>query len=163
MSENNNTEQNEVPAATLQEGESVIPPSLVDLYQQAVEDLNLKNDGIKISKPQEMPETDENNVIGSSGTQKTGGAKKSAITTNENGILSSAKVDRINAQKPAKPKKEEKKETVAVFSTRNVSWQDVGKVYRGYNIVDKAAADKWLTRDHIRLATPEEIKEEFGK
>jgi hypothetical protein len=39
----------------------------------------------------------------------------------------------------------------------------VGKVYRGYNIVEKDAADKWLTRSHIRMATPEEVAKEFGK
>jgi hypothetical protein len=39
----------------------------------------------------------------------------------------------------------------------------VGKVYRGYNIVEKDAAEKWLTRSHIRTATPEEVAKEFGK
>jgi hypothetical protein len=64
-------------------------------------------------------------------------------------------------KKSAKP--EEKKETVALYSTRNVTWSEVGKVYRGYNIVDKDAAEKWLTRSHIRTATPEEVAKEFGK
>jgi hypothetical protein len=54
------------------------------------------------------------------------------------------------------------KETVALYSTKNVSWSEVGKVYRGYNIVDKDAAAKWLTRSHIRTATPEEVAKEFG-
>lgn len=56
-----------------------------------------------------------------------------------------------------------KKETVALYSTKNVTWSEVGKVYRGYNIVDKDAAAKWLTRSHIRTATPEEVAREFGK
>ena len=64
-------------------------------------------------------------------------------------------------KKNAKP--EEKKETVALYSTKNVTWSEVGKVYRGYNIVDKDAAEKWLTRSHIRTATPEEVAKEFGK
>ena len=64
-------------------------------------------------------------------------------------------------KKSAKP--EEKKETVALYSTKNVTWSEVGKVYRGYNIVDKDAAEKWLTRSHIRIATPEEVAKEFGK
>ena len=54
------------------------------------------------------------------------------------------------------------KETVALYSTKNVSWSEVGKVYRGYNIVEKDAAEKWLTRSHIRTATPEEVAKEFG-
>lgn len=56
-----------------------------------------------------------------------------------------------------------KKDTVALYSTKNVTWSEVGKVYRGYNIVDKDAAEKWLTRSHIRAATPEEVAKEFGK
>jgi hypothetical protein len=64
-------------------------------------------------------------------------------------------------KKPAKP--ESKKDKVAIYSTKNVTWSEVGKVYRGYNIVDKDAADKWLTRSHIRVATPEEVAKEFGK
>lgn len=54
------------------------------------------------------------------------------------------------------------KETVAIHSTRNVSWEGVGKVEKGYNIVKKSAAEKWLTRDHTRLATPEEVAREYG-
>jgi hypothetical protein len=60
-------------------------------------------------------------------------------------------------------KSSSKKETVALYSTKNVTWSGVGKVYRGYNIVDKDAADQWLTRSHIRVATPEEVAKEFGK
>jgi hypothetical protein len=74
------------------------------------------------------------------------------------------------AQKPKSPKKstvsaskEVKKETIAIHSTRNVTWSGVGKVYIGYNIVEKEAAEKWLTRSHCRAATPEEVAKEFGK
>jgi hypothetical protein len=167
MSEDNNLETNELPAQ-LQDGESIIPHPLVDLYEQAVKEANENSDlsdesPIKISKPKEMPETDDNNVIGSSGTNRPGGPRKPAIKPNENGVISSGKADKINATKSTKPAKVDKRETVAVFSTRNVTWQGVGKVYRGYNIIDKADSEKWLTRDHIRLATPEEVKEEFGR
>jgi hypothetical protein len=54
------------------------------------------------------------------------------------------------------------KVTVAIHSTKNVSWDGVGKVSKGYNIVSKAQADQWLTRKHVRLATPEEIAQEYG-
>jgi hypothetical protein len=70
------------------------------------------------------------------------------------------------APKPAKKaaaKKPAKEDTVAVHSTKNVTWEGVGKVYRGYNIVTKEAAEQWLTRSHIRIATPEEVAKEFGK
>jgi hypothetical protein len=59
-------------------------------------------------------------------------------------------------------KKEKKEKTVAIHSTRNVTWNGVGKVYRGYNIVDEETAEKWLTREHIRIATPSEVAAEYG-
>ena len=51
---------------------------------------------------------------------------------------------------------------VAIHSTKNVRWPEVGSVSRGYNIVTQAQADKWLTRSHVRIATPEEVKKAFG-
>ena len=62
-----------------------------------------------------------------------------------------------------KEKKAAKKDTVAIHSTKNVTWPGVGKVYVGYNIVEKEESEKWLTRSHIRLATPQEVAKEFGK
>jgi hypothetical protein len=69
----------------------------------------------------------------------------------------------VASPKKKKEKSTEVKEKVALYSTKNVTWSEVGKVYRGYNIVDKDAAEKWLTRSHIRIATPEEVAKEFGK
>lgn len=80
-----------------------------------------------------------------------------------NGAIGSVTAPRPKKTSVKKSVAEKKVETVAVFSTRNVTWTGVGKVYRGYNIVEKAAAEKWLTRDHVRLATPDEVKQEFGK
>lgn len=53
--------------------------------------------------------------------------------------------------------------TVALHSTKNVVWEGVGKIEKGYNIVTKAAAEKWLTRSHVREATPEELAREYGQ
>lgn len=52
---------------------------------------------------------------------------------------------------------------VAIYSSRNFSWAQVGKVYKGYNIVPKEKAPLWLTRKEVRLATPEEVAKEFNK
>lgn len=52
-------------------------------------------------------------------------------------------------------------EKVAIYSSRNVFWEGVGTVNRGYNIMTQAKANKWLTRDHVRLATPEEVAKEY--
>lgn len=57
---------------------------------------------------------------------------------------------------------EQEYDKVAVYSSRNVSWQGVGKVSKGYNIMTKDKAEQWLTRDHIRIATPEEVAKEYG-
>ena len=110
----------------------------------------------------EAEEPVDNNVISSDlPDEKT--EKVSAIG-DVNGAIGSTSAERKKATKKSSKKKEEPvEEKVAVFSTRNVTWPNVGKVYRGYNIVSKEAADQWVTRDHIRLATPEEVAEEFGK
>lgn len=109
-----------------------------------------------------VEDSTENNVIGSD-LPKEKVEKVSAIG-DVNGAIGSTSAERKKApKKPAKKKEEPKDETVAVFSTKNVTWSGVGKVYRGYNIVSKEAAEKWLERSHIRLATPDEVAEEFGK
>lgn len=87
-------------------------------------------------------------------------------------IAEEVKVEEISIEKvaeeakPIKPtkKKEESKDLgmVAVYSTRSVSWDGVGKVSRGYNILPKDQADQWLKRIHVRLATPEEIRGAIG-
>jgi hypothetical protein len=52
---------------------------------------------------------------------------------------------------------------VAIYSTKNVRWEEAGgAVYKGVNIVKKDQADKWLTRSHVRTATPEEVKKALG-
>ena len=51
---------------------------------------------------------------------------------------------------------------VALFSTKSVRWEEVGTLNRGYNIVTEKQAEKWLTRSHVRIATPEEVEKAFG-
>ena len=55
------------------------------------------------------------------------------------------------------------KEKVAVYSVRNLSWNGVGELTRGYNIVTKEDSEKWLTNKSVRSATPEEVKRAYGK
>ena len=80
----------------------------------------------------------------------------------ENGVIGATSAPKPVVEKKPKAAKV-KEETVAIRSTKNVTWSEVGKVYSGINIVTKSAADKWLTRSHITLATPEEVAKEFGK
>ena len=55
------------------------------------------------------------------------------------------------------------RDKVAIYSTKNVRWEEAnGAVYKGVNIVTQDQADKWLTRSHVRLATPEEVQKVLG-
>jgi hypothetical protein len=52
---------------------------------------------------------------------------------------------------------------VAIYSTSNVRWEEAnGAIYKGVNIVTKDQADKWLTRSHVRIATPAEVEKALG-
>ena len=52
---------------------------------------------------------------------------------------------------------------VAIYSTSNVRWEEAnGAIYKGVNIVTKEQADKWLTRSHVRIATPDEVQKVLG-
>ncbi len=110
----------------------------------------------------------------------TASGTKAGIETNEAGVIASPNkkkgkpapsvmvvngaIGSPGAQRQDKPKivaEPKKKETVAIYSTRNVMWEGVGEVKRGYNFLTPEQAQMWLKRIHTRLATPEEIKEAF--
>lgn len=54
-------------------------------------------------------------------------------------------------------------EKVALYSSKTLHWARVGQLIPGYNIVTKEASEKWLTRKQVRLATPEELSNYYGK
>lgn len=87
----------------------------------------------------------------------------SNVSTDENGIMSSGAADRAFQKKPTAVEEKEVPEKVAVFSSKNMRWQGVGEVSNGYNIVTKEAAEKWLTRNGVREATPKEVATYYGK
>jgi hypothetical protein len=61
----------------------------------------------------------------------------------------------------SKPKAPEEK--TAVYSLRNITWNGVGALVKGYNIVTTKDAEKWITKKSVRSATPEEVKRAYGK
>jgi hypothetical protein len=140
MSENNNSKFKDVPLAKLEDGEALIPHPLVEQYNKAVKDQEERNEVISSDKVATSP-----NV---------------SVVSNEDNVIGSGSADKKESAKAASAKE---KDTVAIYSTRNVNWSGVGQVSKGYNIVTKQAADKWVTRDHIRIATPEEVARDFGK
>jgi hypothetical protein len=140
MSEKNNSEFKDVPLAKLEDGEALIPHSLIEKYKEAVKAQEERNDVISSDKMATSPNL--------------------SVTSNEENVIGSASAEK---KETVKPKAFESKDTVAIYSTRNVNWSGVGQVSKGYNIVTKQASEKWATRDHIRLATPEEVARDFGK
>jgi hypothetical protein len=92
------------------------------------------------------------------------GPRLSNSSSNEDGVI----VVR-SAEKNYPPVKAEKKspeinnEKVAVYTSKNLHWQGVGKLKPGYNIITKEAADKWLNRKDVREASPEEVATYYGK
>ena len=106
--------------------------------------------GISVSKIEAV--TEEDTVI-------TVPKKKSKPKASADSVIN----DTIGSSIPKEEPKKEKPKTqkVALYSTRNVYWEGVGEVQRGYNFVTPEQAEMWKQRIHIRVATPEEIKEVF--
>jgi hypothetical protein len=52
---------------------------------------------------------------------------------------------------------------VAIYSTKNLYKDGVGKLSVGYNIVSEKAAEFWVTLKSVRLSTPEEVARAYGK
>ena len=114
-------------------------------------------------KEEEAPKAEEPTAISTNDFGRSS-TEQQAVGSVANGAIGVTTA--VSAPKPVKKaaaKKPAKEDTVAIHSTRNVTWEGVGKVYRGYNIVSKSAAEQWTTRSHIRIATPEEVAKEFGK
>lgn len=144
----------DVVPAKLQDGEALVSEDLVAKYNEAV-----KEQQAKVEETKKAEETKvANNVIGSE-LPKEDKPKKASLSDVNGAIGSSG----ANKKDKVAPKTTKEVDKVAVYSTRNVTWNGVGKVYRGYNIVTKDEAEQWLKRDHIRIATPEEVAKEFNK
>ena len=80
------------------------------------------------------------------------------------------KLDLLEAILPFVPREDHKEvksntvqEKVAVYSERNLHWNGVGQLQRGYNIVTKEASVKWLKHKAVRSATPEEVASHYSK
>lgn len=100
------------------------------------------------------------NVIGA--PEKVAAPVKPSIISNDNGVIGSPHAEKVfNKVVEEEPKQDAGK--TAVWSDKNIRWAGVGTLIKGYNIVTKEAAEKWLSRDGIREATPEEVATHYGK
>lgn len=101
-----------------------------------------------------------------SGPEKKKTTRTSNVHAKENGAIGSHAADRALTKKvDYSEKQEDKKDSdkTAIWSDKNIRWSDVGNLVKGYNITNKEAADKWLTKKGIREATPEEVAAHYGK
>ena len=114
--------------------------------------------GIKSTVKEVKPVADKENIIQAPKTQK--GPAVSNLGSEGNNLIAAKSANRKDKPKIQETKNEKK---VAIFSSKNVNWEGVGQVSRGYNILFEEEANKWLTRSHVRLATPKEVAEEFKK
>ncbi len=144
MSEETNNEKDAIEETFNYEAEAVA--ELVEAYQEAVAE--------QTAKIEEAPVAEDAIVLPEE--PKT----QPALAPVENGVLGTAVIEKTEKKKTPKPKAEG--ETVAVYSKRNISWTYIGEVKKGYNIVPADKLDQWLTRDGVRVATPEEVAKEFG-
>jgi hypothetical protein len=63
----------------------------------------------------------------------------------------------------AKKNKDKPQEKVALYSEKNLHWNGVGNLERGYNIVSKEDSEKWLFRSDVRIASADEVAKFYGK
>lgn len=123
----------------------------------------------------EEAKTDDQTVI-TAPTRKT--SRVSNTSANDDNVIGSRAADAALGQKnkaqtdhpvPSTKAKEEvaqdkdDSDKVALWSARNLRWTGVGYLSTGYNIVTKEAAEKWLGRQGIRKASPEEVATYYGK
>lgn len=87
----------------------------------------------------------------------------SNMHSKETNAIGSRAADRALKKLVQEETKSDDNNKVAIWSEKNLSWSEVGRVSKGYNIVTKEAADKWLSKAGIRKATAKEVATYYGK
>ena len=85
-------------------------------------------------------------------------SESQALGSVANGVIGVTSTPRV----PEKPSKKEYTK-VCVYSQKNISVPGLGKLLRGYQMVEKSLADQWAEKPYARIATPEEVAREFRK
>jgi hypothetical protein len=95
---------------------------------------------------------------------KTKKARVSNSSSNEDGVIivRSAEQDLPPVKREKTTPKVENTQ-MAVYASKHLHWQGVGKLTPGYNILSKEVAEKWLTNKNVREATPQEVATYYGK
>jgi hypothetical protein len=111
---------------------------------------------------QEVKTAEAENVITAPVTESRG-VPQSNTTSNANGVIGSRAADKVFEKPAVVEKPVDDSDKVAIWSDKNIRWSGVGALIKGYNIVNKEAAEKWLSRGGIREATPEEVATHYGR
>lgn len=101
------------------------------------------------------------NIIGSDKINNNVRVPASNAKANESNVITVSSADTFEGKEFRKDTQAPEGKT-AIYSDRNMHWNGVGGITKGYNIVTKEAAQKWLTRKGIRQATPEEVASHYG-
>lgn len=88
--------------------------------------------------------------------------EKQALGSIDNGIFGIVNISSEDLSETKEKKSKVEKDLVAIYSPKNIYWSGVGKVLKGYNIVERHNAEKWTTKPGIRIADPEEVAKEYG-
>lgn len=102
------------------------------------------------------------NVITAPTAIKPSGSQRGNNFVTESGAIGSRAAERKEFVPEPTAKKIEQ-EKIAIWSDKNIRWTEVGTLIKGYNLVTKEAAEKWLKKGGIREATPEEVATYYSK
>lgn len=130
--------------------EDAAPEIIVDVNIEGVEETTASDEGQVVVTAPKRPRA----------------PRKSNMHTKNDGSIGSHAADAALANAPSATAKRENKEDpekIALWSEKNIRWSVVGELSKGYNIVTKEAAEKWLTQRGIRRATPQEVATYYSK
>lgn len=133
---------------------------------KAAEEVKVVKDVSVTSQQSTVINEDGQKVIAGSNRQPNRNPVSNISAKKDSGAIGSKAADnalKTAAKKQEKKPEEKKDEKVALWSNKNVRWTGTGTLVKGYNIVSKEAAEKWLKREGIRKATPEEVATYYGK
>jgi len=143
----------DVVPATLTENEPVIAPDVADKAAEIVAEI------IAEAKIEEAPKPAEDVITTNTSTAAT---EKPALGSVADGVIGTSTIKSVKKAASTKKVEEKRDDAVAVYSSKNIHWEGVGKLSKGFNVVSKDAAEKWLTKDGIRLADPKEVAKGYG-
>lgn len=118
--------------------------------------------GLKKAQIVEALEATGDNVITSATIKPSGQVSDPSATSNAQGVLISPQPAKVQTTPKPEPRPEMDETKVALYVSRNLAWNGVGKLSQGFNFVSREVADKWLTLRAVREASPEEVASHYG-